>query len=388
VPRCERHTNLSRADTRGQATIEDVERTFVVPYLACLFAPAVITAVGVQIPQLQQHFWRTAVWILAATPLWIVGAVSDAEPRLACWAVAAAIDLTGTWLAHPLPGNVLRSRDIPFDGVHMIERLRLFLIIALGEAVLTTGTAIAAAPVRALTVVAGVAGLAVVVALWAVYFGGSESLVSSHIASTTDPVRAAHLGINGQYAILAGLVAIAVGNELVIAHLGEDGSITLSLLLFGGAGGSVLFARHRQMWDAAQSQVIAHVRTVLGELVPQGTVRRPRDRLVAVAPTVPEGDPDQRPVGGVGPRVLIRLTQGTPDLEGEPARIDEGWRAGDLPHAEVVRHQVQLEIAQHCWVDEHGRDVLVAAWTGGAHPSTLLRPSSGVTVRSAWTSVL
>jgi low temperature requirement protein LtrA len=73
-----------------------------------------------------------------------------------------------------------------------------------------------------------------VVALWAVFFGGSNPRVRAHLDETTDPVRAARLGLNAMYVVLAGLVALAVGNELVIAHPTEPGSWTISLLMFGG----------------------------------------------------------------------------------------------------------------------------------------------------------
>ena len=49
------------------------------------------------------------------------------------------LDLIGTWLAHPIPGRWLRSENVEFEGFHMLERFRLFLIIALGDTVLTTG---------------------------------------------------------------------------------------------------------------------------------------------------------------------------------------------------------------------------------------------------------
>lgn len=208
---------------------------FVVPYLVSQIGPTVAASVVAGEDELRRHYRRVLVWLVAATPVWIVGATLEPGPRLACWAGAAAIDLAGTWLAHPLPGRTLRSRQVPFDGEHMIERLRLFLIIALGEAVLTTGTAIAAAPARPLTVVSGVAGLAVVVSFWTMYFGGSDSLVASHLTHTTDQIRAARLGLNGTYLTLAALVTVAVGIELVIDHPDGDGSVALSLLLFGGA---------------------------------------------------------------------------------------------------------------------------------------------------------
>jgi low temperature requirement protein LtrA len=210
---------------------------FVVPYLLAQFLPTAATSMVVGPVELKRHYRRALVWLAAATPLWLAGALLASDLRLAVWAGAAAIDLAGTWLAHPLPGRTLQSRVIPFDGEHMIERLRLFLIIALGEAVLTTGTAIAAAPDQPLTVLAGLAGMAVVVTYWAAYFAGSDPAVAGHLRQTTDPLRAARLGLNGGYLMVAALVALAVGNELVIAHPDAGGSPTVSLLLFGSTIG-------------------------------------------------------------------------------------------------------------------------------------------------------
>jgi len=83
---------------------------------------------------------------------------------------AALIDLAGTWLAHPAPGRALHSENVEFDADHMIERCRLFLLIALGESVLTSGTALADAPRTLLTVVTGTCALVTIVALWALHF--------------------------------------------------------------------------------------------------------------------------------------------------------------------------------------------------------------------------
>lgn len=40
------------------------------------------------------------------------------------------VGLTGTWLAHPVPGRLLHSEDVEFGAEHMVLRCRLFLIIA------------------------------------------------------------------------------------------------------------------------------------------------------------------------------------------------------------------------------------------------------------------
>jgi len=77
-----------------------------------------------------EHFVRTLVWLAATAPLWIIGAAVSADIRVAVWGAAAAFDLTGTWLAHPLPQRRLRSRRLEFGGAHLIERCRLFLLIA------------------------------------------------------------------------------------------------------------------------------------------------------------------------------------------------------------------------------------------------------------------
>src|SRR4029453_13247580 len=73
------------------------------------------------------------------------------------------------------------TENVPFDSAHMAERLRLFLLIAVGEAVLTTGTAISESPSDPLTLVAGPPPFAAIACLWALYFGGSEYIVEHHI---------------------------------------------------------------------------------------------------------------------------------------------------------------------------------------------------------------
>jgi low temperature requirement protein LtrA len=215
-------------------SFEDGAWTFVVPLLACQFGYAALTMRTATAGAFREHFGRVLVWFGVTAPLWLVGGVVAPHARLWWWGGAALIDLAGTWLAHPLPRRAMHSDRLPFDAPHMVERLRLFLIIALGEAVLTTGAAVAKEPTRLPTVLTGLGCLAGVVALWAVFFGGSNTLVRAHLDETTDPVRSARLGLNGMYVVLAGLIALAVGNELVIAHPTEPGSWTTSLLMFGG----------------------------------------------------------------------------------------------------------------------------------------------------------
>ena len=116
----------------------------------------------------------------------------------------------------------------------MLERCRLFLIIALGETVLTTGVAVAGAPLSLQTVVLGTIALIGIIALWTLSFGRGATLVQHYVEETSDPILAVRLVGNMLTVMVAGLIAIAVANEEVILHPTESGSVVLRTLLIGG----------------------------------------------------------------------------------------------------------------------------------------------------------
>jgi low temperature requirement protein LtrA len=208
--------------------------TFVFPLLIIQIGQLVVPIAAARHRELRRHYARALVWTCVSAPLWVVGACVEPHVRLAWWAAAAAVELSGTWAAHPLPGKTLRSDRLAFDADHMRERLRLFLIIALGETVLTIGRAVAEHPSSAAAFAAGILVFVALVCLWASYFAGAESLFSEDVSATTDPITVIRLGMNVTYIVFAGLVALAVGSELAIAHPEGHGSPELALLLLGG----------------------------------------------------------------------------------------------------------------------------------------------------------
>ncbi len=207
---------------------------FVIPLLLIQLGRTVWTLLNSTDAVLREHYFRTLLWVLATTPLWIAGAAVNTDTRVLWWALAAGIDQLGRWLAHPIPGRRLRSENIEFDADHMLERCRLFLLIALGETVFTTGTAIAEAPTTLMTLATGTFALAGTVALWALSFGRSHRLILSHVKETSDPIRASRHAVNALTIIVAGLITVAVANREVIAHPYGQTSLALSLLLSGG----------------------------------------------------------------------------------------------------------------------------------------------------------
>jgi low temperature requirement protein LtrA len=239
---------------------------FVIPMLVIQLGRAVWTRVNSTDPILREHYFRTILWLIATTPLWIAGAAVNAEARLLWWALAAAIDEVGRWLAHPIPGRKLHSENVAFDAEHMLERCRLFLIIALGETVLTTGAAIAASPITGLTVATGTFALMGTVALWALSFGRAHRLILRHVEKTSDPIRASRYAVNALMVMVAGLIAVAVANKEVIAHPQGHTPLGLSLLL---AGGPILFlaAQGWYLWQVPRVRSQLHVIGVVALLL-------------------------------------------------------------------------------------------------------------------------
>lgn len=207
---------------------------FVVPYLLIQLGRTLWTYFNAPDAVYREHYLRVFVWLIPTSLLWIAGAAVNSDSRLLWWGLAAGIDLIGSWLAHPVPGRHLQSENVSFDASHMLERCRLFLLIALGETILTTGTAIAEVPMTRMTLVTGTAALAGTVSLWALNFGHSRRLSLRYREETHDPIRLSRHAVNALIGLFAGLIAVAVGNELVIAHPDGEASSTLSLLLYGG----------------------------------------------------------------------------------------------------------------------------------------------------------
>lgn len=188
------------------------------------------------------HFVRTLIWGCMSAPFWIAGVFVDPGPRLMFWGVAAAIDLAGHMLAHRLPGRKTEGSRVPLPGERIFERFGLFYLIALGETILSTGLAIAGHLDDPLIFLTGTVSLAGSVAIWWCYFHGLEHDTLEKLASADDQFRPGILAGNALAILLAGLVLVAVGDELVISDPTARADLATILLLFGGP---VLFLTSR-----------------------------------------------------------------------------------------------------------------------------------------------
>jgi low temperature requirement protein LtrA len=183
-----------------------------------------------------EHFVNDLVWELLTGVLWVAGAIADGDARLLLWGLAVAAAYGGAWAQHWLPG---RGRRVDLEhteiaGGHLVERFRLFFIIVLGETVLTMGNAFAGEPFEVERLLALAIGFAGTVALWWCYFQRAEPL-GAHAAETAEDAGA--VGLWGTWTltlIVLALIAIAVADELAIAHPGDDATLGFTILAFGG----------------------------------------------------------------------------------------------------------------------------------------------------------
>jgi low temperature requirement protein LtrA len=209
---------------------------FVTGYLLLQVGRAAFLIVALRGRPLGEHFVNDLVWELLTGGLWVAGAIADGDARLVLWGLAVGATYVGVSSLHWLPG---RGRRIDLEhseiaATHLIERFRLFFIIALGETVLVTGNAFTAEPFeleRLLTLVIAFTGT---VALWWCYFQRIEG-IGVEVAETADDAGA--LGWEGTWTLtllVIALIGIAVGDELAIAHPDHEPSLGFTILAFGG----------------------------------------------------------------------------------------------------------------------------------------------------------
>ncbi len=208
---------------------------FVAGYLAIQIGRTAFAVWAFRGHRLHAHFVNALVWEVGTAPIWIAGIAVDGDARLAIWAVAVLVTYGGVIAGHPLPGRHSPfSSDSQIYAEHLLERFRLFFLIALGETVLTIGNAFAGEPVSAERLLVLAVAFAGTVALWWCYFHRAEEIGLKAIDGASDASRIVGLGNYALIAMVAGIVAIAVGDELAIADPHAASTASTAALVFGG----------------------------------------------------------------------------------------------------------------------------------------------------------
>jgi low temperature requirement protein LtrA len=197
----------------------------------------------------RRNFYRITTWLAVSGVLWIVGAIQQGEARFAWWIGALTIEYLGPAMFFYVPG-LGRSSTAEWDveGGHFAERCSLFVIIALGESVVVTGSTFADGARTPDLWLAFATAFLGCVAMWWIYFDMGAERGSRAIRHSKDPGRAARLAYTYLHLpIVAGIVVSAVGDELSLSHPHAPAEPAQVAVLLGGPGlyllGNALFKK-------------------------------------------------------------------------------------------------------------------------------------------------
>ncbi|QEL24681.1 hypothetical protein FQV39_20390 [Bosea sp. F3-2] len=205
-------------------------------------------------PTNYRNFQRITIWLSVSALFWIAGGLSEGNLRFGLWIIALGIEYAGPALGfHVIGLGRSMTTDWDVEGGHLAERCALFIIIALGESILITGATAAKLPVTGVNLTAFLNSFVSSVAMWWIYFHIGAERGSHVIAHASDPGRIARIAYTYLHVLLvAGIILVAVGDELVIAHaLGHTDAKTAIAVVAGPAFyllGNLLFKRVTGGW--------------------------------------------------------------------------------------------------------------------------------------------
>lgn len=169
------------------------------------------------------NFARITTWVSVSGAFWVGGALAPEQWRLPIWLIALAIDTAGPLARFFTPGLGATPTGVwTVSGEHIAERAGLFIILALGESIIVTGTSFGSLEFTPVTILAFLAAFTSTVLMWLLYFNHGESRGSEYIAGVEETGPVARLAYTYLHILLVlGVVLTAVADGLVlVAPLG------------------------------------------------------------------------------------------------------------------------------------------------------------------------
>lgn len=163
---------------------------------------------------------RILTWLSISAVLWIAGGLSEGDTRLWLWIAAVAWEYISPAARFWVPKLGFSSIEAwAVEGGHMAERCALFVIIALGEAIVVNGATFAELEWTANNILAFVSALVGAIAMWWIYFHKGAEAGAERISKSAESGRLARLAYTYLHTpIVAGIILTAVSDELVLKH--------------------------------------------------------------------------------------------------------------------------------------------------------------------------
>lgn len=187
---------------------------------------------------------RILAWFCFAGCFWVAGAIADGPLRTGLWVTALLIDYVAPATSFWIPGRrQIGNEAWQVETAHFSERFALFIIIALGESIVVTGSTTAQLTLTPVRLVAFAGAFLSTAALWWMYFARLAELAHNELVQADDRTSMARDAYTYLHALLVvGVIVAAVGDELVIADPG--GTMTTPQIATVVAGPAIYLAAH------------------------------------------------------------------------------------------------------------------------------------------------
>jgi low temperature requirement protein LtrA len=237
---------------------------FAVAYVASQVGRSLFLVVVTRGGKRQRLELRQLLWFGVSALPWLAGAVAHGWARVVLWAVAVTVDWAAFGFGFPMPGvGRMKPKELGVFGELFAERNRQFFIIALGEVILASGLAfnsLGFGPVRTATVVVV---FATTVLLWRLYIYRAGEVFGAAVGVATRQRRVMAVQIYAHVVMVAGVVAISTGGELVVTHGSGDNEPAWVVVTLGGPA---LFLAGLAIFEYAVFERVSRDR-VIGVLV-------------------------------------------------------------------------------------------------------------------------
>ncbi len=187
------------------------------------------------VPESHELTTRYLISFIVALVVWIVS-LFVAEPlRYWLWGLALLIEIGNG------PVTYATIKQVPAQVSHMDERFGLFVIIVLGESIVSVAGGVAEAEWQWRTVLTAAAGFASAAGAWWLYFQRADpTVITRAVRGTARDRLMSYVYGYSHLLVFAGITAGGVGVQVAIEGASEPLSLPARIALCGGAAAALL----------------------------------------------------------------------------------------------------------------------------------------------------
>ena len=208
---------------------------FAAAYVVAQVSRPAILVLVLHKQQYRQLKLRMLITFCATGVLWLAGALLPGSARVVLWGAALLLEYLAARFGWPLPG-LGRSTVSRWDihGEHLAERYQQIFLVALGETILLAGLSFTRSPTSPGMAVAFAVALATSVLLWRIYVQRAGQILGEAVTRAAHPATIGRSAADTHLVMVIGVVATAIGYELVIEHPAGHNELPWTAVVLGG----------------------------------------------------------------------------------------------------------------------------------------------------------